>query len=237
MRQSVKAAGPRLGARIVRLQLPEQVCGRLRALILAGDLAPGARLIERDLADLLGVSRTPIREALFQLRREGLVSGGERGGLFVSPLDRAEIASIYALIAALERAALLSLTEVPASMPSELTTARRAISQARGEPARLIEADAGWHEALTRSCPNDMLIEMLKPLRAISARYERAFFSMASNLARSTGEHETIERLLQEGELEKAADALEAHWLGNIDAMKAAVSAAAPQAQNSRVSP
>jgi DNA-binding GntR family transcriptional regulator len=236
MPQSAKMPNPLLGERIVRLQLPEQVRDRLRALILAGDLAPGARLIERDLADLLGVSRTPVREALFQLRREGLVSGAERGGLFVSPLDEAEIAKIYALVAALERAALRLLPEVPASLPSELAAARKRLAESRGEPARTIEADAGWHEALTRSCPNDMLLEMLKPLRAISVRYERAFFSQASNLSRSSGEHEAIETLLRAGELEKAADAVEAHWLGNIDAMRAAVSGAA-RSQKSRVSP
>lgn len=238
MGNAFKIAGAALGERILRLPLPEQVKGRLRDLILAGDLAPGARLIERDLGDLLGVSRTPVREALFELRREGLVSGSERGGLFVSALDEAEIAEIYALIAALERAALRLLPAVPASLLSALAAARKLFSKAEGNPSAIIEADADWHEALTRLCPNAMLLQMLKPLRALSVRYERAFFSEASNLPRSASEHEAIEELLQKGELETAADRVEAHWLGNIEAMRAAIRAtAASTLQNSRVSP
>src|ERR1043165_1414211 len=125
-------------APIVQLQLPEQVAERLRVLILECRLAPGARLVERDLADLLGVSRTPVREALFQLRREGLVSTSDSRGLFVSGLSDAEIVEIYQALAALERAALRQLSVVADAMLSALAAARRRLLAAHGAPERAI---------------------------------------------------------------------------------------------------
>lgn len=213
-------------AKIVSIQLPEQVRARLRDLIVEGRLQPGARLIERDLAEMLGVSRTPVREALFRLRDEGLVAAHATRGLFVNPLSETEIIQTYQAIAALERAALRSMTAVPAELPAELAAARTKLAACRGAPARMIAADGAWHEALTRRCPNGRLLEMLAPLRSLSLRYEYAFFSRAANLTGSLAGHVDVEARLRAGNLPGAADAIEAHWLDNLEPMRAAVAAA-----------
>jgi DNA-binding GntR family transcriptional regulator len=218
--------------KIVQLQLAEQVSGRLRELIFECRLLPGARLVERDLAELLGVSRTPVREALFQLRQEGLVTATHGRGLFVSALDETEIVEIYQAIAALERAALLHIRDATKMPLADLAAARARLSASFPDPARAIAADGEWHDALTRACGNAKLLHMLKPLRALSRRYERAFFSETANLERSIREHLAIETLLREGDLARAADAVEIHWLDNIAPMRAAVA----RAQKSRVS-
>jgi hypothetical protein len=66
---------------------------------------------------------------------------------------------------------------------------------------------------------------MLSELRTLAERYERAFFEHRENAGTTTLEHDEIDRLLQEGKLAAAAEKIEAHWLGNIDAMLAAVAA------------
>ena len=179
--------------KIVQFQLAEQVSERVRELIFECRLLPGARLVERDLAELLGVSRTPIREALFQLRQEGLVTASQGRGLFVSGLDESEIVELYQTIAALERAALLHTKSLSAAMLADLAAARERLSASHLDPARAIAADGDWHEALTRGCRNTKLLQLLGPLRALSRRYERAFFRETANLKHSIREHQAIE--------------------------------------------
>lgn len=211
--------------KIVQFQLAEQVGDRLRELIFECRLRPGARLVERDLAELLGVSRTPVREALFQLRQEGLVTASHGRGLFVSALAEEEIVELYQTIAALERAAVLH-PRTAAGTLADLAAARARLSASALDPAQAIAADGEWHEALTQACGNAKLLQLLKPLRALSRRYERAFFSETANLERSIREHRAIETLLRSGDLAQAADAVERHWLDNIAPMRAAVARA-----------
>lgn len=209
--------------KIVQIQLPQQVGERLRGLILAGRLVPGQRLVERDLGDLLGVSRTPIREALAQLRREGLVAGREKGGLFVAGLSEAEIVHVYQAMAALERASLMHLPEVSQEMLAGLEAAGQRLRSVCGDARQAIEADSAWHAALTGHVSNEKLLLMLKPLRVVSTRYELAFFREAENLDRSLHEHKAIEALLREGDFGRAAGAIERHWLESIEPMRKAV--------------
>jgi DNA-binding GntR family transcriptional regulator len=217
--------------KIAPVQLAEQVSSRLRDLIMEGGVGPGSRLIERDLAELLGVSRTPVREALFRLRDEGLASAHATRGLLVSCLSEGEIIQIYQAIAALERAALRSMRAVPARLPTELAAARAKLAACRGAK-QMIAADSAWHEILTRQSPNGKLLEMLAPLRSLSRRYEYAFFSRAANVTRSLAGHEDVEARLQSGDLPGAADAIEAHWLNNLEPMRAAVAAASADQKN-----
>lgn len=213
-------------ARIRHVQLPDKVSDRLRRLILEGRIPPGQRLVERDLSDLLGVSRTPIREALSQLLREGLVTGRERSGLYVAPLSEGEIVDVYQAIAALERACLLHMGEVAPGTLSGLQAAGRKLASSRGRAQLAIEADSAWHQALTCHSPNGKLQSMLVPLRALSTRYELAFFRDTSNLVHSVQSHERMEQLLKEGDLRSVAALIEEHWLGSIEPMRNAVAAA-----------
>src|SRR5206468_249073 len=82
--------------------LREQVLDELRGAIIAGRLAPGARLIERELIGMLQVSRTVVREALRQLQSEGLIAEDARKGMVVRTLSQAEARDLYAIRALLE---------------------------------------------------------------------------------------------------------------------------------------
>src|SRR5947209_12528233 len=82
--------------------LREQVLDELRGAIIAGRLAPGSRLIERELIGMLGVSRTVLREALRQLQSEGLITEDAKKGMVVRALTAGEARDLYAIRALLE---------------------------------------------------------------------------------------------------------------------------------------
>src|ERR1043165_2621097 len=84
---------------------PEQVYARLRDLIVQGLLSPGSRIIETEIAGRLGVSRTPVREALQRLQQEGFVTGtpgAQQSRLTVAPLTRADVHELLSVVGALE---------------------------------------------------------------------------------------------------------------------------------------
>src|SRR5216117_4163152 len=97
---------------------PEQVYARLRDLIVQGLLAPGSRIVETEIATRLGVSRTPVREALQRLQQEGYVMGSpgaQQSRLTVAPLTRDDVYELLNIVGALEglgarNAALLPVT-------------------------------------------------------------------------------------------------------------------------------
>ena len=97
-----------MGRRLTPLKLTSSTQARdsayqtLRQAIIGGALAAGERLVERDLATRLGISRTPVREAIQRLAAEQLVEKRERGGAVVRGMSRREVSEIFALRAALE---------------------------------------------------------------------------------------------------------------------------------------
>jgi GntR family transcriptional regulator, rspAB operon transcriptional repressor len=212
-----------LSRKIVKLELPDEVADRLRASIVLGELPPGFRLVERDMAARLGVSRTPVRQAFFALQDEGLVSSCEGRGLVVSELNADEISDIYQIIAALERAALLTTPAVSDAMLADLAAANRRLASAGHNLSQIIRADAAWHRALTRFSTNQALKSLLELWRIRSERYERAFFQADRNLARAVADHSRVEAVLRRGDFAKVADAIEAHWLDAIAPMRAAI--------------
>src|SRR5688572_1703659 len=86
-------------------ELPERTYAKLRDLIIRGRLAPGERAVETELARRFGISRTPLRESLARLTREGYLvpaTQGRRKELVVPPLDTAAVAELWGIIGALE---------------------------------------------------------------------------------------------------------------------------------------
>ena len=122
-------------------------------MIVHGRLAPGARLAEGPLAEMLGVSRTPVREALQRLRQEGLlleVGGGSglRGRLAVAPLQRGRMEELYAMTGAIEGLAVRGLRKVEAAKREDLAR-------------RLEKIERGFHaEARKRAAEYDRLFEL-----------------------------------------------------------------------------
>lgn len=131
-----------------------KVMEALHRAIWSGQLAPGTRLVERELADTLGVSRAPLREALRLLERDGLVEMAPRRGVWVRVLSPVDVRELYELRAALEGLAVeLVVERATDAQLDELHQLldRTAVSAATGaEPQQPIESDWDFHRQLVR---------------------------------------------------------------------------------------
>lgn len=163
-------AGPRLRT---------LVADRIRLAIASNRFPPGHRLIERELCDLLGVSRTSVREALRELESAGLISS--RGGrLIVAVVDAKEAAEIYEVRMALESlAARLFARHATATHVVSLDAAFKALAAAgeHYEPAAFIAAKTRFYEALFRGAGNEVAAAMLRTIHVKATQLRAASLS------------------------------------------------------------
>ena len=205
-----------------RSQLGIDAATMLRRHIVDGQLPPGTRLVEREVASLLRVSRTPVRDALSLLARERLVQASARG-FAVSELSQREVEEIYPLIAALERVAVERVSGIEDTWLDRLECANGRFGEAGGDPTRLIETDIVWHAELVNESKNSSLLEMLANLKTRAERYERAFFVSSERHSQSLEEHRQIRLALASDDLTRAARLVESHWLESMRPVWSAV--------------
>ena len=147
--------------------LRRQVLDELRQSIIAGRLAPGSRLIERELIAMLGVSRTVIREALRQLETEGLVAIIPNKGPVVRELTLAEAKELYSIRSVLEGlAARLFAENATPGQKKNLQNALRITAQAyeEGDPAGILESKNRFYDVLFQGAGSETLSAMLGTL-------------------------------------------------------------------------
>lgn len=207
------AKDPETGPLLNRPPLREQIRVIVRDWLIEGTLSPGSDLNERELAERLGASRTPVREALLLLALEGFVSVSPYRGYFVAPLTREEAHALYTLIGVLERHALVSGGLPDAEQRrrmADLDEERRACMH---DPERQIELDRAWHEALLSGSAEDTVLhEELDRVKNRVTRYEQAFQRAPDESAEAMEEHRGIREAVAADDLEEAARRLEAHW-------------------------
>jgi DNA-binding GntR family transcriptional regulator len=199
------------GARKPAGPLADEVRDALRERIVRGELAPLARIRETQLACELGVSRTPLREALFQLACEGLIRCEPARGFRVEPIDPREVREAYPMIWTLEALAVRSAGPMVQAALGELQRLNRELASA-ADPEVALELDARWHDTLVASCNNQRLRTTLRGLRLAVRRYENVYMSDTVLLGQSVQQHTAIVDALGAGELERAIIALEANW-------------------------
>lgn len=156
-----------LGMQIQRVAAPlrQQVIELLRAAIADGRYLSGKRLIERELCDLLQVSRPILREALRQLEAEGLVMNVPQRGLEVVTLSAEDVRQIYQVRAALESVAAAEfVTYATEAQWRELAEAVAAFEEAAAEgvPSRIRSAKTRFYDTLMAGCGNPILAQILK---------------------------------------------------------------------------
>src|ERR1700693_834833 len=193
--------------RVRRTGLHEEAATRLRLLIVRGDLAPGQQLLETDLSDALGVSRTPLREALKQLASEGLVELRLNRTAIVAPLRRDELIELFEALSGIERcAAELAATRMEPRDLEQLEALQGGIEwhHGRGEMRHYFEINQQIHGAIVGFARNGVLKathDMLLP------RAERARFFALSVHGRwdeSVREHRAILAALKAGDADRA---------------------------------
>lgn len=200
------------GPLLNRPPLREQIREIVRGWLIRGELKPGSDINERELAEELGASRTPVREALLLLALEGFVSLSPYRGYFVAPLTAEEAHQLYPLIGALERYALLR-GGLPGPEAREEMESMDADRRSHSDPGQHIELDRAWHDALLSGSDDDeVLHEELSRVKNRVTRYEQAFQREAEDVKQAMEEHAGILEALDDGDLDAAAELLEAHW-------------------------
>jgi DNA-binding GntR family transcriptional regulator len=197
---------------ITRERLSADVHQEVLNRIIRGEIAPGQRLKDVELAEELGVSRTPIREALLQLEKEGFISSQKHLGFSVKRLEESEIQEVYPLVRLLECTALDSAPLPGAEKIRKLKDLGVSLKAEGTDPMRRIELDSAWHKALTEDSGNRHLMFILSDLKRILLRYEYAFMQDENLVSESVAEHDAIALSLSRGDRDEAVRLLGAHW-------------------------
>lgn len=154
--------------------LRHQVLDYLREGIIAGRLAPGSRLVERELIEMLGVSRTVIREALRQLETEGLVAGVANKGPVVRELSAAEANDLYAIrgvLVGLAARLFIQNADIATTKQLEAALDETVRGYKSGDPAAVLEAKNRFYDILVEGAASESLSTMLTLLHARIARW------------------------------------------------------------------
>ena len=204
-------SGARRDRAITRVPLRDQVHHAIVDRILRDELRPGARISDTALARELGVSRTPIREALLRLEREGFLEADIGRGFFVKPLSVREVREAYPVLWTLE---VLALRGTGAPTPERRADLERINAALEGEedPERRIDLDGEWHRTLLEPCGNEYLMGLIANLKSVIRRYEYAYMQNAGYIPVSTRAHEEIAELVVAGDVEGAVPLLENNW-------------------------
>jgi DNA-binding GntR family transcriptional regulator len=197
---------------INRQRLSTDVHREILENIIRGEFASGQKLRDSELAERLGVSRTPVREALLRLEREGFISARKHLGFSVKHLNREEILDVYPLVSLLECHALKAAPLPSGDRILELRKLSRELASEPGDPLKRIEYDSSWHQELVDASRNNHLLRILLELKRIVFRYEYSFMQIPENVGRSADEHKAIVEALEAGDRRKAVKLLGEHW-------------------------
>jgi DNA-binding GntR family transcriptional regulator len=201
-------------APVENLTLWERVYGYLRTEILEGRLEPGTELAEVALAEQLGVSRGPIREAIGRLASEGLVAVRPRRGAVVRSLSKEEFLELYQVREALERMAVQ--LAVPRLTPEQLAQLGELNAQMDGAASHddvdpFFEANIAFHAVLLEASGNERLQTLYQQLLGQLGRYRLRSLTLRGNLQRSVAEHAAILRAATRGDADRAAQLMAEH--------------------------
>ena len=204
--------------------LRHQVLDYVRQAIISGRLAPGARLVERDLIEMMGVSRTVIREALRQLETEGLVATIPNKGPVLRELTAAEAKDLYAI-----RGALLGLAArlfVQNAEDADVQALRAALDETAacyetGDPNRILDAKTGFYDVLVAGAGSESLSAMVSTLHARIWRWRALGLGHPSRSP--TRSRESIEGLRAMYEAIAARDAANAERFTREETDRAAI--------------
>ncbi|GAA2079729.1 GntR family transcriptional regulator [Streptomyces albiaxialis] len=203
---------------IERRPLREQVKDEILELLGQGRLDTGEPINEIQLAEEVGVSRTPLREALISLEREGIITSERGKGFRFAPIGARELRDVTAILISLESLALeLSSPEHLASIAPRLLEEARAFSAPQAPHGTIERYDDAWHDLLLSGCRNTRLMDMISSLKLTVHRYERVLIADEEILQRAAEEHELIAQHLLDGRLEDAVAALKANWTSGMN--------------------
>lgn len=204
------------------LPLRDVVFNTLRQAILRGELKPGERLMEIQLANKLGVSRTPIREAIRKLELEGLVLMIPRRGAEVAEITEKSLRDVLEVRGALEELAVkLACQKITDEQITELRVADKEFEQAlnSGDVTVYAEADVKFHDVIYHATDNQRLIQLLFNLREQMYRYRVEYLKREEAHGTLLMEHKKIIETIANRDMDAAVDAVCQHIDNQVSAV------------------
>lgn len=205
------------------LPLRDVVFNTLREAILKGELKPGERLMELQLAAKLGVSRTPIREAIRMLEQEGLAVTIPRKGAEVARMTEKDMEDVLEIREALdELAAKIACTRMTEDQLKQLEAIKETFveSTRSHDVKRIAEADVSFHDVIYEATGNPKLVSMLNNLREQIYRYRVEYLKEEKNYPTLIGEHEAIVEALYARNQDEVVRAMHTHIENQASAVK-----------------
>lgn len=183
------------GLRVTRQRMRDEIADVLKKAIIQGALRPGTRIYEQGVVQNLGVSRTPVREALVKLEHEGLVTNDTRKGAVVAGISKKDLSEIYPIVGALE--SLAASMAVPRIGSKELSTLRdlnermAKLAQA-GRSTEFMEVNIRFHESFLLRSQNKRLCDLIFGGSFQLAHYRTVSLVSRERMLESVKEHEKI---------------------------------------------
>jgi len=202
----------------------DRVYEELLDRIVRGVLAPGTRIVEREIAERLGVSRTPVREAVWRLQNEGLLVANpaeKYARPAVAALTEDDARELHDIVARLEAVAARRAAELPAdrreAMARELASRNRAFLDASlvkdATPGELVELDHAFHAVYVHAVAGPRVMALRKAAKPQIARYAWSYASqILERIPESVAEHEAIIDAIRDGDPDRAEEAVLANW-------------------------
>ena len=187
--------------------LREIVYEELKRQILIGEIAPGTRMMEVELADDMGVSRTPVREAIRKLEKEGLVSIEPRRGAYASDISIKDMVDVLEVRQDLEgMAAGLAALKATEEEKEELKRATEEYRHAveSGDIEEIIKWDEAFHKRIVNCSGNKTLIQLVSQVQELALRFRYIYYDDFSRFEGQPMEHKEIVDAIISGNAEKA---------------------------------
>lgn len=187
----------------------------IREAIANGELRPGYPLLETELSEQLGMSRTPVREAINRLKAEDIIETISRKGIFVKTLSKDELVQWYEVAEGLEGMVSYLVASDPEAELIELESKIKEMEDAiaEGNVDKWIVSDEQYHKTLYSLCKNNFLVENLQRVNVKSqlARIVLIAGSM-SDKTKSTKDHRDTFEAIKAGDAERARQCTQNHW-------------------------
>ena len=202
--------------------LRDVVFNTLRQAIIKGDLKPGERLLEIQLADKLGVSRTPVREAIRKLELEGLVTMVPRRGTTVLGITKKHLKDVLEIRSALEELALeLACRRITPEQYEELVRLEILLEEKQDSDNafELSDIDEKFHEQIYQATNNPRLIQLLANLREQMYRFRLEYMKAKDKRPRLIQEHQQIIKALKNKDSKAGRKAIYDHIVNQANAI------------------
>ena len=211
--------------------------GKLRDLIVQGQLGPGVRLIETELSERLGMSRTPLRTALYLLHQEGYVEAsgeGRQSRLSVAPLTQDDATEIFDIVGEIEGLAARRAATLPPAERRPLATELRSINAAMRaaatrkppKPTETIRLDGEFHRAYVEAGAGRRLLSFFRSVKPHADRFIYLYYTtLTTEIIVSTQEHDVIIDAIAGGDAPAALRAVRINWRNAADRLAKSITA------------